>query len=209
MAVDRDVIEHQLDKVVAKFMEHISGREIMPGWRTLGMFNLEFAGPDQGRVPILDSGDLNKLLAMAEKSQDAFDAAGYLAGFYLAARRPMSDNLTLFASRVLAGELRRPAQRGRPVSKGKLRSMYQYALVMFLHKRADLPIARNRENSGKASFSACDAVADAFTRGGIRTTFEQVASIVYDKAHADLREAAKALSILDFNDFEDYTGDAE
>lgn len=173
------------------------------------MFDVHFDERDRARIPILKDHDLDRLLSMAETSHDAFDAAGYLAGLHLAAKKPMPDNLILFASRVLAGQQHRPAQRGRPVSDGKLRAMYQFALVMFLHDNAGLPIARNRQNSGESNFSACDAVAEAFTRGGVRTTFEQVASIVYDKAHTDLREATKSLKLFQFKEFRDYTGDKE
>lgn len=198
MAVDREVIEEQLDGVIEKFLALIAGKEMLPGWRALFMLGVEFHGPEKARAPFLQEDQLDRLLGLAESWPDAFDAAGYMAGMALAAGIPMPSQLSMFAGEVLAGERKRPVQRGRPLSDGKLRALYQYALVLFLHEKADLPIARNRELSGSGNFNACEAVAAAFTRAGHRTTFEQVASLVYDTAHADLRQTAKSLGLLDF-----------
>jgi hypothetical protein len=202
MAVDRHVIEDQLDMVVAKFFRLIAGKEMIPGWRALFMFDVQYLETTKQRVPYLEGEQLEQLLSLAEKWPDAFDAAGYLAGFAVAAGIPMAPNLCLFAAEVLASERQRPKQRGRPLADGKLAALYQIALVRFLNEKADLPIARNRENSGDASFNACQAVAEAFTRAGHRTTFEQVASLIYDAPHRELRETARAIGMLNFNRFD-------
>lgn len=200
MAVDRDVIEDQLDGVVEQFFELVEGKEILPGWRALFLLGVEFADPDKGRIPVLQSERLDRLLSLAEKWPDAFDAAGYMAGLSMVAGFPIAPNLSFFAAEVLAGERKRPVRRGRPLSDGKLKALYQISLVQFLHEKAELPIGRNRENSKSGNFNACEAVAEAFTRAGHHTTFDQVASLIYDSAHADIRAAAKSLGMLNFKD---------
>jgi hypothetical protein len=205
MAVDREVIEEQLDKVVGQHLKVVTGKEIIPGWRALFMLGVELRElgkkPDGQPVvvPRMQDRQMDDLLRLAETWPDAFDAAGYTAGMSLAAGLALAPKLSLFAAKVLAGERKRPKQRGRPLSDGKLKALYQIALVRFLHEKADLPVARNRENSVEASFNACQAVAEAFTRAGQRTTFDQVASLIYDAPHQALREMAKSIGMLDFN----------
>lgn len=200
MGVDREVIEEQLDEIVPAFLDSFEGKQIIPGWRVLLMLDLHYHENGPLRVPYLEGEQLKKLLALVEVSPDAFDAAGYLAGFALAAGFPLAPELNQFAAEVLAGERNRPNRRGRPLSDGKLIAIYKIALVYFLHEKAGVPISRNRENSGESQYNACEAVAAAFSRAGNHTTFTQVASLVYDEAHASLRAAARALGYLEVPD---------
>lgn len=203
MPVDREVIEHALDSAVKDFMANLGHKEIIPGWRALFLLGFQVQEVGQASIPTMQSEQVEHLLAMSETWPDAFDAASYLAGIGIAVGLPISPLLRTFAAKVLLGELKRPAQIGRPLSKGKFRAMWQYALAHLVHERAEIPMGRNRENSGSSEFNACEAVAAAFTRAGQRTTFEQIASVVYDSAHSDIRETARALKLLDFSRLDD------
>lgn len=201
MAVDRDVIESALDEAVQHFLDHFGHKEILPGWRALFLLGFEVRRIGEVHIPAMQDKQVENLIVMSEIWTDAFDAASYLAGIAVCSRLPISAPLRRFAGEVLMGERKRPVQIGRPLSDKKFQALWQYALVHFLHKEANLPVARNRENknNGERNFNACEAVAAAFTRAGKRTTFNQVASLVYDTGHADLRETARALGLLEFN----------
>ncbi len=133
----------------------------------------------------------------------AFDAASYLAGVHFAtgygsgtARCPPA--LRLFGSGVLCGDIKRPRQNGRPRGDNVQLRCLQFALCHFVAEKALLPLSRSRDPYSPESFSACDAVADAFSRNGRPTTQAHMASLCYDKGHAKIRALADALTMLDF-----------
>lgn len=204
-------LEAALDEVVAKWLEAFGDKKMPPGWNALYRLGFEQVRIDRMHIPALTEAKAAQLVRLAESNTPAFDAAAYVAGLHVMAeemlehgiddlRGKFPHSLRFFAGRVLMGEIKRPAQPGRPrVDDVPLRAA-QYALCRFVSERVPLPLSRNRAPSGPATFTACDAVAEAFKRAGRHTTQEQLASLCYDAAHADIRALADALGLLDNKD---------
>jgi hypothetical protein len=197
MAVDRDVIEERLDKLVRDYLAEFGRKDIVPGWRALSMFGFQTKKVGEGQISYLEGEPLERLLSLTGEWQDAFDAAAYLAAQALAAGIDLPPSLRIFAAEVLLGDKARPVRKGRPLEQGKLLALWQISLVYFLHEKAGLPIARNRENSHSGQFNACEAVATAFCRAGKHTTFEKIAGLIYDSGYSDLRDTAKVIKLWD------------
>lgn len=191
MAVDREVIEQQLDIIVPDALATFGKREIVPGWRALSMFGFKTKQVGMARIQYLEGEPLERLLSLADEWPDAFDAASYLAAQAIAAGIALPIPLREFAWQALMNERKRPKKQGRRLSDGKVLALWKIRLVYLLHHSAEIPIARNRQNSGDGQLNACDAVAAAFCRAGKHTTFQQVASLIYDAAYAELREVAR------------------
>ena len=212
-ATSRAEIEAALDDVARKWLGGFGRKRAIPGWNILFDMGVEFIQIDRLRIPALTEAKAAQLVKLAENNAPAFDALTYIAGLHVMAeemlehgiddlRGKFPHSLRFFAGRVLMGEIKRPAQPGRPrVDDVPLRAA-QYGLCRFVSERAPLPLSRNRAPSGPIGFSACDAVAEAFTRAGRHTTQAQLASLCYDAAHADIRALAEALDLLDFSEIE-------
>ena len=217
----REEIETALDGTVSRILPLCRDARTHPGWRVLfalGPDWIPFAdattGEERFRTPYLREVKAAKLVKMAEHNPHAFDAASYLAGLHIASLdTPRADpfaaaldtfpaSLRMFSARVLAGELKRPPQPGRPPVDDVPLQLWKYVLCHAVAHIAPLPLSRNRSPSGPASFSACDAVAEAFTRAGHRVTQAQLVSLCYDGGFADLRDLADTLDMLDFRDAE-------
>jgi len=197
----RAEIEAALDEVVADWLAWTNGKDAAPGWHFFSEYRIaqESAFEDAGvSVPSISSEKAARLVEIAKRDALAFDFAGYIAGMRLAAHCDLTPALHLFAARVLTGEVKRPPKTGRPRSGDTLVRVFQYALCRFVERNTHLRLTRSRE--GSASWSACDAVAEAFQRAGQRgtagTTYDHLQSLAYDRAHSDIRELANYLDIL-------------
>ena len=200
----REEIETALFNTVSRILPIFADKKLIPGWPVLFRGAVNYLHVGQAQIPTLTEKRASQLVKLAETDPHAFDAASYLAGmqFGLGHLTPATAcplSLRTFGARRLCGEISRPAQPGRPRAQDVPLRLWQYLLCRFTAERAPLPLSRNRDPSGPASFSACDAVAEAFTRAGRHTTQAQLASLCYDKAHADLRALAEALNMLDFD----------
>lgn len=203
----RQEIEAALDDVVREWLRDFGSKSALPGWHVLFRGAVNYLDVGQARIPTLTEKRAVELVALAETNAHAFDAASYLAGmqFGLGHLTPASAcplSLRMFGARRLCGEITRPAQLGRPRAQDVPLRLKQYLLCRFTAERAPLPLTRNRDPSGPASFSACDAVAEAFTRAGRNTTQAQLASLCYDDGFSDLRALAEGLDLLDFGETE-------
>ena len=218
----REEIETALDETVSRILPLFRDARTHPGWRVLfalGPDWIPFADPVTGeerfRTPYLREVKAAKLVKMAERNPHAFDAASYLAGLHIASLdTPRADpfaaaldtfpaSLRMFSARVVTGELKRPPQPGRPPVDDVLLRLWQYVLCRFVAEKAELYLSPNRERERKnANFTACDAVAEAFTRAGHNVTVGQMASLCYDDGFSDLRALAEALDVLDFGESE-------
>ena len=216
----REEIETALDGTVLRILPLFRDARTHPGWRVLlalGPGWIPFAdattGEERFRTPYLREVKAAKLVKMAERNPHAFDAASYLAGLHIASLdTPRADpfaaaldtfpaSLRMFSARVLTGELKRPPQPGRPPVDDVLLRLWQYLLCRFVAECAPLDLSPNRERK-TATFTACDAVAEAFTRAGHNVTVGQMATLCYHAAFSDLRALAEALDLLDFSEIE-------
>lgn len=200
----RKEIEDALFEIISRTLPSYEKKKVVPGWPTLFKGAVHFLKIGQAVIPTLTEKRATELVTLARSDPHAFDAASYLAGMHLAighvaAAPDCPLPLRTFGGMVLCGEITRPPQPGRPRSKNVPLRMWQYVLCRFTAERAPLPLTRNRDPSGPASFTACDAVAEAFTRAGRHTTQAQMASLCYDAAHAEIRALAEALNMLDFD----------
>jgi len=197
-------IEAGLDDVVRLILK--SGpKEAIPEWLVLWPRELSFLDLGQAKVETFTEELAATLVEMAATNRHAFDAAAYIVGMALAVGpltgwASLPASLRLFGARVLARVIERPPKKGRPRADDVHLRLTKYALCRYIADRTPLPLTRNRNPSGPATFTVCDAVAEAFTRAGSPETQEQLASLCYDSAHADLRAFAKAMGLLDSDD---------
>jgi hypothetical protein len=201
----REEIEDALDDVARETIEFFGTRKALPGWHIL-IGDVKFAEVGSARIRTVTTKRAAELVALAETNAHAFDAASYLAGMQFGIGHltekdsQCPEALRIFGARLLCGEIKRPVQSGRPRADDVPLRLAQYVLCRFVAEITSLTLSRNREgkhNPPKA-FSACDAVAEAFSRAGRHTTQAQLASLCYDAAHADIRALADALNMLDF-----------
>ena len=204
-ATSRDEIKEVLDEVARDILKNFGGKKAIPGWHILfgGAVNELQVG--QARIITLTDERASKLTKLAETDYGAFDAACYLAGTlfgigHLTETTACPLALRIFGGRVLRGEITRPVCKGgKRVDDVPLRA-FQYRLCRFVADLAPLPLTRNRQPSGPPSFTACDAVAEAFALAGYPATYERMASLCYDTAHSDIRALADALGLLKTSD---------
>lgn len=205
----REEIEEALDGVARETLEFFGTRKALPGWHIL-IGDVKFVEVGSTRIRTVTEKRAGELVALAEINAHAFDAACYLAGMQFSFGHLTEKNiqcpesLRMFGARVLCGEIKRPIQIGRPRVDDVPLRLAQYVLCRFVAEITQLTLSRNREakHNRPKTFSACDAVAEAFSRAGRYTTEKQLASFCYDAAHADMRALAGALNMLDFGNAE-------
>ena len=192
-----------LDKAVKRTLALVAEQASVPGWHLMRHFDVARIKVSEASVPYLSSEATRRLITFAKNNSYAFDLATYIAGMNIAVLSTngveMNQPLTIFGAQVLAGEIKRPAQSGRPRQDAILR-LWQYGFCRFLAKNAPLPLTRSVEGK-KVGFSACDAVAESYARVGKHTTFPQMKSLCYDDSYQELRELAEYLNIMDYSDF--------
>ena len=181
-----DVAEIQaaLESAARSYLAEMGDAKPMPGWVVMFRHDVQFQTVGMATIPTLPESGLATLLEMATHNPHAYDAAKYLAAMQIAAGWELPNQLRLFTGQALVGEIERPVQEGRPMANDVLIKTIQFSLAVFTHKRGGLPLARNDVSE---SFSACDAVAEAFTRAGRHTTYAAVKSLCYDSAYSDIR----------------------
>lgn len=187
---DRAEIEAALEPVAAGMLLFVEGKKPVSGWMTMIGMGFQIKQFRGAQIPVPSDTNMTALVDLAGQSPHAFDAAAYVAGHLVAIGCAVPLPLRLFAAQVLTGEIKRPPQRGRPRSEDVLLKAQQYALALFTHKNGDVPLARNDISK---TFSACDAVADAFTKCGRRTTYESMKSLCYAANYADVRHMGKLM----------------
>ncbi|MDE3240283.1 MAG: hypothetical protein KGN33_15090, partial [Paracoccaceae bacterium] len=182
MVNDFQKIEDELIPLAKGIIEASKDNEPIRGWRSLFEIGFSFQEYSRGKIPVLTEQGYGILLHRAATEPNAFDAATYVAGMSIAAQHPIPPSLLLFASRVLTGEVVRPKQRGRPVTKNIYFPVFQYFLIIFVAKKYAIQIGRSTDKkAGRASsLSACDIVANAFSRAGRKTPYSVLRSICYD-----------------------------
>lgn len=195
-------IERVLDLAIAEFVTLTQGKRILPGWASLlevGAVRREFG---TGEVWVMPEAAARRLVAIAETSPDAFDAASSVAAGYIAAGFDMPLPLRVFAAQALNGERKRPVSKGRRRRDDALKILWQYSLARLVHERGEVPLARNRESQN--DFNACQLVADAFTRADMRTTYQDMETLCFSTKGQppDIRAVAEALGFLDFSELD-------
>ena len=196
----RAEIEAALDAHVPAILAHCRGREALPGWHVAFGLGLHEIRIGQARVPFMAPPLMDELLRLAERNPHAHDAARFIAAMQVAAGMVPSAPLRRFAALALAGEIQRPPRTGRPRAGDVQLRIWQFALCRYTERAGGLHLARNAQPKGAPRFNACQAVADAFTRAGCRTTYGQMVALCQNPEHADIRAAAEALGLLDFAD---------
>ena len=181
---DREEIASALEDAARSLLKANEGKAAFPGWFLVFRYSVQFIAIGGSKIPMLSDAEMEELLELAKNNIYAFDAAKYIAGLQIVAEIDMPVPLRLFVGRVLTAEIARPQQSGRPLADDVLIKTLQYSLAILTIKNSELSLSRNDVNS---TFSACDAVAEAFTRAGKYTTFAQVKSICYDPAYSDIR----------------------
>ena len=206
-ALSRAEIEAFLDRNVAGILTHSAGKETVPGAHILWPLGPHIVSIGQAEILTLTEEKAAALVNLAETNPHAFDAASYLAGMLFAIGHipgapdcPIS--LRSFGAQALTGEIQRPPQPGRPRAGDTALRLWKYSLCRFMAECTPLPLGRNREEKHDTTlgFSACDAVAESFTRCGHHETYGQLVSLCYDVGHADLRALAEAVGMLDFSE---------
>lgn len=194
----QDEIERVLDKEVAAILAEAENLQAKPGWSLIPLMKAETEYKDGDHaipIPAITEDKAEQLVQMAQKDPLAFDLASHIAGWRIVADMELPVPLRNFAADVLTKEVNRPSQKGRPRSKNALLEIYQYHLCQYLRFTVPMEITRD---PGKKTFTACDAVAQAFSRAGKNTTYAQMASLCYDAGYSERRELVKFLGLLNF-----------
>ncbi len=203
-----DGIEKALDKLVRNLLEKTSDERMPAGMPVIMQLGSSWWLTENGKskFPMLTDAKAAELVERAKFDPHAFDAASYLAAvqFSLGKRTVLIDcpnSLVSFGVSVLSGDLKRPTQRGRKHRTDILLVMLQYALCRLVANTLRLPLGKNiasREKEAR-TLSACELVAEAFTRAGATVTAKHLESFCYDAGFAQVREVAKACGLLDHN----------
>lgn len=192
---ERAEIDAALESAVANFLSEMGNRKPIHGWKILLQIGYHIEQVGSAHIPVMSDENLAALVKLAGANPYAHDGARYLAAQLVAVGRVIPMPLRLFAGQLLAGEIRRPRQVGRPPGDDALMVAWQYSLAMFTHRNGGVPLGRSTDQKPTAeiSFSACDAVAEAFTKCGRRLTYEKMKSICYDASYADVRRLGEWL----------------
>lgn len=195
-------IEAKLDEVVPGIVARIDGKDMIPGWHLLRQAKFDTLHIGNANIPYLPEEHASILVTLAETNPHAFDLASYIAGMNVIALKAwgvdLCPSLSTFAARALIGEVSRPPQLGRPRAQNVLLRVWQYGLCRFVEATTPLNLTRNDERGRQKTlemFTACHAVARAFSRAGIHTTYPQMKSLCFDEAYKDTRELAEYLGV--------------
>jgi hypothetical protein len=200
----RAEIEAAVEANARRMVAVLGGEKAMPGCDLLFALGVDFmlVGPE--KIPTLTDDRAAALVRLAETDPHAFDAAGYVAGLHVGVGHVTGGlgfpaPLRTFAALALAGHFPRP-----PEKKGRKRAgdvpllTWAYALCRVAAVRYGIPLARNREAEG--NFNACQAVANALSRAGRRTSYSDLETLCYGTKGQppQIRALAEALGLLDF-----------
>lgn len=202
---DRGRIEAMLDQVAPGIIAETAEGRPVAGWHLLSELKFEALEIGNADMPFIPKDRAEHLVTLAATNPHAFDLASHLAGQNVLALKiwgaDLSPPLSAFAFQVLTGKVTRPPQPGRPRADTTfLLRLWQYGLCLFVAKETPLHLTRNDEPGRRRAveiFTACDAVAQAFTRAGKHTTYANMKSLCYDKANGELRELVKYLGVME------------
>lgn len=126
------------------------------------------------------------LVALAMAESEFFDYCAQICSMNLNAGVPLVEPLNTFAGDVLIGKLTRPKKRSRPRKKDWLEKSFLWSLTLELVEDFQLKPTRNDESPNKDS--ACDAVAEALTVCGCKTTYTEIKNLMVHSDSARLRQ---------------------
>lgn len=191
-----------LDDFVQDFVSRTKEMSSIPGWHLLSRFEVKNQVVDGVGLPMISEEQAAKLVDLAQEDCHAYDLAKFIAGQHIAEvcyaeQNRMPPILYSFSAKVLKGETKRP-KAFRSYSEDSVLRAFAYALCKTVAETTTLKLSRNREQKNE-SYSACDAVAEAFCKAGHNLTWEQVHSICNDKSNEKIRQLAKYLGLLTDN----------
>jgi hypothetical protein len=126
------------------------------------------------------------LVELAEIDESFYDCCAEICSLNILGRSSLAPPMLAFASRVLSGDITRPAKRSRPFKKNWIETSAMYIAALEVSWRFDLFLTRNDEGSNK--FSACDAVAEALTICGRKTKYSEIKYLMVHPDKAKFRD---------------------
>jgi hypothetical protein len=108
--------------------------------------------------------EIERLCEYAYEDPLIFDQMKAVAGMLLVVEKPLPEALRDFASRVLLGQLERPAQKGPYTEKSLLK---EAIIGQAVQKLCDAGIPASRNDVSEHEDSACDIVAEALGQLGL------------------------------------------
>lgn len=189
-------------KAASGFISYAEGKNLLPGWMKLPTTGATFSKVGAAMIPTLATESAEQLVASATTDPHAFDLASYIAAMNLIADYGTDGfslilPLRLFASQVLMGEISRPPQRGRPFANDTILRMQKYGMCQFISQCGPVQLSRNRDGAS-LGLSACDLVAEGFSKAGNPTTYEFLVSLCYDKPNQYIRDLADYIGLTNF-----------
>jgi len=130
------------------------------------------------------------LAALALTEIEFFDYCTMVCAANIFARATLPRPLEEFASHVLSGRIKRPKKRSRPRKKDFLQKSFLWSVTLDLIETFHLKMTRN--DDGSAKVSACDAVAEAATVCGRKTTYTEIKNLMVHPDNARLRREFEA-----------------
>lgn len=183
----RQKIEADLDKLVANILPDLMESDPMRYLHLFPALGIERGPLDENGRPlslVINEPGLKRLLELSASDPVAYDLATSVAGMVLTAEDELHPDLKRFAASVLMGSRARPKRQGKSKGDPRLR-LLQYTFCQMCVTSWEMQLTRTET---AATFTACDAVADAFTRAGQHTTYAQMKSLCFDSSYSDLRD---------------------
>jgi hypothetical protein len=125
------------------------------------------------------------LAELARLDGEFFDYLSDVCALNISAGAPLPKPLREFAYSVLKGQLSRPTKGSRPRKKNWLERSLIWSLTLQVVEDYGLVLTRNDEGSHR--HSACDAVSEALTVCGRKTTYSEVKNLMVHPDYARLR----------------------
>jgi hypothetical protein len=169
------------------FSEHIELRQK----KTLDLLHPDYENSDQVYYDLVGPAIGAILVSLAKADGEFFDYCAHVCGVNILAGIPLPQLLKKFASDVLKGNASRPKKkRSRPRKKVWLEKEYLWRLTHKLVQDYDLLLTRNDDGSNRTS--ACDAVAEALTVCGRKTSFTEIKNLMVHPDNQRFREEFEA-----------------
>ena len=180
-----------LNSTVENILQIANGRKGLSGWQFFSDFEISSVDVNGRSILTVPTDKTSLLLEAAEHNPYLFDLASYIAGTYLVILSQtgieISKPISNFGARALIGEITRPSIGGGRIKGDPFLRAWQYILCVRTSNLGGLGLSR-ADSKHSDGFSACDAVAEAFTKSGKYTTYVQMKSLCFDKGYKQLRE---------------------